>query len=104
MRVLIGCEYSGRVRQAFRDLGHEAWSCDMLESEDGSPYHIIVDVIPMLNDNWDIAIFHPPCTHLAVSGARHFARKASVPLINSSPDHTLCYSSQQLPFVGFASF
>jgi hypothetical protein len=76
----------------------------MLESEDGSPYHIIGDVIPMLNDNWDIAIFHPPCTHLAVSGARHFARKASVPLINSSPDHTLCYSSQQLPFVGFASF
>ena len=65
----------------------------MLESEDGSPYHIIGDVIPMLNDNWDLAIFHPPYTHLAVSGARHFARKASVPLINSSLELIAIYFS-----------
>jgi len=75
MRVLIGCEYSGRVRQAFRNLGHDAWSCDLLESEDDSPHHIIGDVTPLLSDQWDLAIFHPPCTHLAVSGARHFAAK-----------------------------
>ena len=75
MRVLVGCEYSGRVRQAFRDRGNDAWSCDLLESEDGSPFHIQGDVIPLLADNWDLAIFHPPCTHLAVSGARHFAEK-----------------------------
>jgi len=75
LRVLIGCEYSGRVRQAFRNLGHDAWSCDLLESEDGSPHHIMGDVIPLLSDQWDLAIFHPPCTHLAVSGSRWFKDK-----------------------------
>lgn len=75
MKVLVGCEYSGKVRQAFRNLGHDAWSCDLLPSDDGSKYHIQGDVIPLLNDGWDLAIFHPPCTHLAVSGARHFAAK-----------------------------
>lgn len=76
MRVLVGCEYSGRVRQAFRDLGHDAWSCDLLESEDDSRFHIQGDVLTLLSGGWDLAIFHPPCTHLAVSGARHFAAKA----------------------------
>ena len=88
LKVLIGCEYSGRVRQAFRDRGHDAWSCDLLPSEDGSPYHMIRDVIEVALEGrtwsddrmgpacpWDIGIFHPPCTHLAVSGARHFAAK-----------------------------
>ena len=75
MRVLVGCEYSGRVRQAFRNLGHDAWSCDLLGSEDGSQFHIHGDVLPLLTGGWDLAIFHPPCTHLAVSGARHFAAK-----------------------------
>ncbi len=75
MRVLTGCEYSGRVRRAFRALGHEAWSCDVLPSEDNSPYHYQCDVRELLGDNWDMAIFHPPCTHLAVSGARWFKDK-----------------------------
>ncbi len=75
MRVLVGCEYSGRVRQAFRNIGHDAWSCDLLESEDGSPFHIQGDVIPLLSEDWDLAIFHPPCTHLAVSGSRWFKDK-----------------------------
>jgi hypothetical protein len=75
MRVLVGCEYSGRVRQAFRDIGHDAWSCDLLESEDNSPFHVVGDITPLLSGCWDLAIFHPPCTHLAVSGARHFAAK-----------------------------
>ena len=77
MRVLVGCEYSGRVRQAFRNLGHDDFSCDLLESEDGSPFHIQKNVLPLLTDGWDLAIFHPPCTHLAVSGARHFAAKVA---------------------------
>ena len=68
MRVLVACEYSGRVRQAFRDLGHDAWSCDLLESEDASPHHIQGDVLPLLGDMWDLMIAHPPCTYLAVSG------------------------------------
>lgn len=77
MRVLVGCEYSGRVRQAFRNIGHDAWSCDLLESEDGSPFHIQGDVIPLLSEDWDLAIFHPPCTHLAVSGSRWFKDKVT---------------------------
>lgn len=76
MRILVGCEYSGRVRKAFRNIGHDAWSCDLLESEDGSPFHIQGDVIPLLTDGWDLAIFHPPCTHLAVSGARWWKDKS----------------------------
>ena len=75
MNVLVGCEYSGRVRQAFRDRGHDAWSCDLLPSEDDSPFHIQGDVLSLLGDGWDLAIFHPPCTHLAVSGAQHFPEK-----------------------------
>lgn len=76
MRVLVACEYSGVVRRAFRALGHDAWSCDLLESEDNSPYHIQDDVLDYLESGWDLMIAHPPCTHLAVSGARHFYRKA----------------------------
>ena len=68
MRVLVGCEYSGRVRNAFREAGHDAWSCDLLPSEDDSPFHIQGDVLPILDQGWDLGIFHPPCTYLAVSG------------------------------------
>ena len=68
MRVLVGCEYSGRVRNAFRDAGHDAWSFDLLPSEDNSPFHIQGDVLPILDQGWDLGIFHPPCTYLAVSG------------------------------------
>lgn len=75
LRVLVGCEFSGVVRRAFRDLGHDAWSCDLLPSEDDSPYHLQGDVLDVINDSWDLAIFHPPCTHLAVSGARWFHLK-----------------------------
>ena len=74
MRVLVGCEFSGTVRRAFRRLGHDAWSCDLLPADDGGP-HIAGDVLSVLAEGWDLAIFHPPCTHLAVSGARHFHRK-----------------------------
>lgn len=75
MRILIACEYSGRVREAFRKLGHDAWSCDLLPADDRSPYHIQGDVLEILNDGWDMMIAHPPCTHLAVSGARWFKDK-----------------------------
>ena len=77
MRVLIGCEFSGTVRDAFLRLGHDAWSCDLLPCESGGP-HIQGDVRDVLADNWQLAIFHPPCTHLAASGARWFpAKRAS---------------------------
>ena len=75
MRALIGCEFSGVVRRALRARGVDAWSCDLLPAADGSPHHVQGDVLEQLDGGWDIAIFHPPCTHLAVSGARHFAAK-----------------------------
>lgn len=76
MRVLVACEYSGRVRDAFAAKGHDAWSCDLLPSEtEGQHYQ--GDVRDMLKQSWDLMIAHPPCTHLAVSGARHFAAKKS---------------------------
>jgi plasmid maintenance system killer protein len=75
MRVLIACEYSGRVREAFRRRGHDAWSCDLLESEDGSHRHIQGDVLEVIGRRWDLMVAHPPCTHLAVSGSRHFEAK-----------------------------
>jgi hypothetical protein len=74
MKVLVGCEFSGRVRDAFRARGHDAWSCDLLPSENGGP-HIRGDVLRILDVGWDLMVAHPPCTHLAVSGARHFAAK-----------------------------
>ncbi len=75
MRVIVGCEFSGVVRREFRKRGHDAWSCDILPAEDGSRYHIQGDILDVLNDDWDMGGFHPPCTHLAVSGARWFKDK-----------------------------
>lgn len=68
MKVLVACEYSGRVREAFRKRGHDAWSCDLLPAEDHSVHHITGDVLPLIHDSWDLMIAHPPCTYLAVSG------------------------------------
>jgi len=74
MRVLIACEYSGRVRDAFNSHGHDAMSCDLLETEVPGP-HYQGPVEDVLSDGWDLMIAHPPCTHLAVSGSRHFPEK-----------------------------
>lgn len=78
MRVLVGCESSGRVRQAFRDRGHDAWSCDLLPPEDGSEHHYQCDVRDVPNgygDVWDAFIAFPSCTDLCSSGAKWFAQK-----------------------------
>lgn len=74
MRVLVACEYSGRVRDAFLRRGHDAMSCDLLPTEAPGP-HYQGDVRDVLEYPWDLMIAHPPCTHLSVSGARHFAAK-----------------------------
>ena len=76
MRVLIACEYSGTVRDAFIALGHDAMSCDLLPTDRDGP-HYQGDVFDIIGDGWDLMIAHPPCTHLAVSGARHFAEKVA---------------------------
>jgi hypothetical protein len=75
MRILTACEFTGRIRDAFRDRGHDAWSCDLLPSEGDSTYHIQDDLLKHLGDGWDMMIACPPCTHLAVSGARWFKDK-----------------------------
>lgn len=83
MRCLIACEFSGVVRRAFRALGHDAWSCDLLPAEDGSEFHYRNDALWVACGGdyrghikpWDLMIAHPPCTHLAVSGARWFKDK-----------------------------
>lgn len=92
MRILVSCEESQRVTTEFRERGHEAYSCDIIECSGGKPeWHIMQDVLPLLNGNctfrtcdgvehhidgkWDMIIAFPPCTHLAVSGARHFEIK-----------------------------
>jgi site-specific DNA-cytosine methylase len=76
MRVLIACEFSGTVRRAFRARGYDAWSCDLLPAEDSSEYHLQQNVLTALGMGWDLMVAHPPCTHLAVSGARWFKEKA----------------------------
>lgn len=77
MKVLVACEESQTVCKAFRIKGHEAYSCDIIECSGGHPeWHIQDDVLNVIDsEKWDIMIAHPPCTHLAVSGARHFKEK-----------------------------
>lgn len=72
MRVLVGCERFGKLRQALRALGHDAWSCDLVPDIDGSPHHLQCDVRTVLKRDWDIGIFHPDCTYLTVSAAWAF--------------------------------
>lgn len=74
MRVLVACEFSGIVRDAFAARGHAAWSCDVLPSERGGR-HYQWDALEVVHMGWDLMIAHPPCTHLAVSGARWFKGK-----------------------------
>lgn len=74
MRVLVACEFSGTVRDAFIRAGHDAMSCDILPTESTGP-HYQGDVREVLGNGWDLMVAHPPCTHLAVSGARWFPQK-----------------------------
>lgn len=73
-KALVACEYSGRVREALRRVGFDAWSCDLLPTEQPGQ-HLQQDVLSVLDWGWDLLIAHPPCTDLATSGARHFREK-----------------------------
>jgi len=76
MKVLVACEFSATVRDAFRKAGHDAWSCDLLPTEGDAEWHIQGDAIEAAyGQHWDLMVAHPPCTHLAVSGARWFKNK-----------------------------
>lgn len=78
MKALVACEFSGVVRSAFRERGHDAWSCDLLPAEDGSEHHFQGDALSVIRENrgWDLLIAHPPCTYLSVSGARWFKTRS----------------------------
>lgn len=75
MRVLVACEFSGVVRDAFRARGHDAWSCDLLPSEADNAYHWQGDVLPFMRERWDLMIAHPPCTYLCSSGLHWNTRR-----------------------------
>ena len=75
MKILVACEYSGTVRDAFAELGHDAWSCDTLPTE-SKGNHIQDDVLKHLDKDWDLLIAHPPCTYLSRAGARWLYPKA----------------------------
>ena len=99
MKVLVACEYSGVVSQAFRDQGHEAISCDLLPNDlTGNQFHYQGDVRDILDKGWDLMVAHPPCTHLAVSGARWFKHKQEeqqealdfVQLLMNAPIESIC--------------
>ena len=76
MKILVACEYSGVVREAFAKKGHDAWSCDLLPTDQPSDKHIQGDCLEAItNEKWDMIIAHPPCTHLSLSGAKYWAEK-----------------------------
>jgi hypothetical protein len=112
VRVLVACEYSGRVREAFRRRGHEAWSCDLLPAEDGSRYHLEGDAQEWITlgcppdghkpysywiQPWDLMIAHPPCTHLSVSGAAHFEAKRADGRQQAAIDFFLALAHAPIP-------
>lgn len=72
MRIIIGCEKSGVIREAFRKLGHDVWSCDTETAEDNSKYHLQCNIFEVYLENWDMMICHPPCQYLTVTANRVF--------------------------------
>lgn len=96
MKVLVACEYSGRVRDAFIAKGHDAWSCDLLPTDVPGP-HFQCDVADILGNDWDLMIAHPPCTHLAVSGARHFAAKKASGVQDEALDFVRMLLNSKIP-------
>lgn len=100
MRVLIACEESQTVCKAFRARGHEAYSCDIQECSGGHPeWHIQDDVLKHLDDGWDLMIAHPPCTHLAVSGARWFEEKRKDGRQQQGIDFFMAFTRTDIPHV-----
>jgi hypothetical protein len=96
MKVLIACEYSGRVRDAFIAIGHDAMSCDLLGTESPGP-HYQGDVRDVLDYPWDLMIAHPPCTDLSVSGAKHFQEKKLLGRQQASASFFMMLAKSDIP-------
>ena len=99
LKVLIGCEHSGVVRDSFLKAGHDAWSCDLLDDISGHPNHIKGNVLDILDRGWNLAIFHPPCTDLAVSGARYFAEKRADGRQQAAIDFFMKLANADIPLI-----
>jgi len=99
MRVLVACEYSGRVRQAFRARGIDAVSCDLLPSEDNSPHHIEGDVRPLLRQPWAMVIAHPSCQYLANSGVRWRVERQEWEQVREAAEFFLACLNANAPLV-----
>jgi hypothetical protein len=84
MRVLVACEYSGTVRDAFRAKGHDAWSCDLLPCDADPAWHYQGDVFDIIGDGWDLMVAHPPCTYLTYAGTRHWNNPGRAELRNEA--------------------
>lgn len=94
MRVLVACEYSGLVREAFNAKGHDAWSCDLLPTDIPSEKHIQGDCIPVLTQGWDLIIAHPPCTYLSYAATQYWNRPGRAELRKQALDFFLrCYNA-----------
>lgn len=98
MNVLVACECSGRVRDAFIRHGHDAMSCDLEPSETPGP-HYAGDVHDVLNEPWDLMVAHPPCDHLAVSGARWFPEKRADGRQQSAVDFFMLFANSPIPMI-----
>jgi len=97
VRVLVACEFTGNVRRAFRALGHDAWSCDLLPAEDGSPYHYKGDVLAQLNGGWNLMVAHPPCTYLSRAGARWWKDPARGALADQAAEFVFALRDADIP-------
>ena len=100
MKALVACEESQAVTIELRKLGVEAYSCDIQECSGGHPeWHLCQDALPLLYEDWDLIIAHPPCTDLAVSGARYFARKRADGTQQKSIDFFLKFTECSCPHI-----
>lgn len=98
MKVLVACEFSGVVRDAFKAKGHDAWSCDLLDT-DSPGQHLKQDVLEVLDQGWDLMVAHPPCDHLAVSGALHFKKKREDGRQQRGIDFFMAFALSKIPKV-----
>lgn len=99
MKALVACEFSGAVRRELRRVGVEAWSCDLLPADDGSPWHIQGDAREILSNRWDLLIAHPPCTRLCNSGVRWLAERDLWAEMREACDLFLAFLNAPIPRV-----
>lgn len=92
MRVLVACEFSGVVRDAFLRHGHDAWSCDLLPCESDQARHMMTDVMTVLDQGWDLMVAHPPCTYLTNAGVAHLHEG----VVSRRGNHTAVYGAVRM--------